>query len=338
MRPLKEIDIISKNEWICGTCNTRNKIEIEICGKCGKTFGASGMSVESRHNNIDLKIKNIDLKIKAELKRAVDLEKSLTELNELTGLEKVKEEVDTMVNLIKIKKLRESRGLQQAPMSLHLVFSGNPGTGKTTVARILGEIYCALGVLSKGHFIEVDQSGLIAGYVGQTALKTLDVINKAMGGILFIDEAYSLAKENRENEFGYEAIETLIKAMEDHRNDFIVIIAGYPELMLHFLKANPGLESRFNTTIHFEDYSFKELADIFIGFCKKNQYTISEEAEIYLINYFKYICENKQENFSNARKARNLFENAVKKQANRLALNKNIADRELLEITVDDLK
>ena len=183
-----------------------------------------------------------------------NLEEVLAELDGLCGLERVKKDVKSLINLVKVQKLREEQGLPVAPMSLHLVFLGNPGTGKTTVARLLAKIYHAIGVLSKGQLVEVDRSGLVAGFVGQTAIKTGEVIQKALGGVLFIDEAYSLAGQDSPNDFGREAIEVLLKGMEDHRKDLIVIVAGYDELMEQFIHANPGLESRFNKYFYFEDY------------------------------------------------------------------------------------
>lgn len=266
-----------------------------------------------------------------------NLDESMHELNELIGLKRVKDEVNTIVNLIRVKNMREKKGLKQADMSLHLVFYGNPGTGKTTVARILGNIYHSLGVLSKGQLIEVDRSGLVAGYVGQTAIKTQEVIQKALGGILFIDEAYALSSKASESDFGKEAIDTLLKAMEDNRNDLLVIVAGYPVPMEQFLRSNPGLQSRFNTFIHFDDYNEKELYEIFIGLCKKYNYKLTDDANNYLKEYFSNITNNKPENFANAREVRNLFENTMKKQANRLSFDNDITDDELLEIRVKDI-
>jgi SpoVK/Ycf46/Vps4 family AAA+-type ATPase len=222
-------------------------------------------------------------------------------------------------------------------MSLHLVFSGNPGTGKTTVARIVGDIYRNIGILSKGHLIETDRSGLVAGYVGQTAIKTQEIVQKALGGILFIDEAYTLSNNDSDNDFGKEAIDTLLKLMEEHRNDLIVIVAGYSEPINRFLKSNPGLESRFNTFIHFDDYNFSELHKIFANFCKKYNYTVENEAEKMLLQYFQSMEMSKNENFANAREVRNIFENIIKNQANRLANVTNISNKILLEITIEDL-
>ena len=285
---------------------------------------------EEIHNKTSIDSKKIEDKSEEE-----SLEDLLNELNELIGLAGVKEEVSSLLNILKINKLRESRGFKVPQVSKHLVFLGNPGTGKTTVARLLSKIYKKLGVLEKGQLVEVDRSGLVAGYVGQTAIKTQEKIDEAMGGVLFIDEAYTLAKG--ENDFGQESIDTLLKAMEDQREDFVVIVAGYSKPMNRFLESNPGLKSRFNKIITFEDYSPNELLDIFELFCKLNDMRLSSDARDYLTQYLNKLSNEKSENFANGREMRNLFEKAFTNQANRLSHYNNISDEELNIIKTEDI-
>ena len=273
-----------------------------------------------------------------EAQPAPSLEELLAELDGLCGLDKVKADVKSLINLVKVRRLRQEHGLPVPPMSLHLVFMGNPGTGKTTVARLLARIYHAIGVLSKGQLVEVDRSGLVAGFVGQTAIKTNEVIQKALGGVLFIDEAYALANQDAPNDFGREAIETLLKGMEDHRDNLIVIVAGYTELMGNFIHANPGLESRFNKYFYFEDYNGAQLLEIFQSMCEKNGYTLDDKTTEYARTYFKELYEERDENFGNARDVRNVFERAVARQSDRVAVLENPGKEELMALTTADLQ
>lgn len=272
-----------------------------------------------------------------EIKSKSNLEELLSELNSLIGLNNVKKDVNTTINLLKIQKMRKNCGLKCENFSLHLVFTGNPGTGKTTIARLIGKIYKELGVLSKGHFIETDRSKLVAGYIGQTAINVRKIVEKSMGGVLFIDEAYTLSKTDDDRDFGKEAIDTLLKLMEDNRDDLVVIVAGYSNLMDKFLNSNPGLHSRFNKFIHFEDYSIDELIQIFKYTCEKNDYIIDDNALEQLEILFKYLKESSTENFANARLARNIFEKLVTYQANRLSLIDTISEEDLMLLTDDDI-
>ncbi len=266
------------------------------------------------------------------------LEELLHELNKLIGLQMVKDDVNSLIHLQEIKQLRKSRGLKEIPVSNHLVFYGNPGTGKTTVARLLAKIYHVMGILSKGQFIEVDRSGLVAGYVGQTALKVQEVVEKSLGGVLFIDEAYSLTYSNEGNDFGQEAVDILIKSMEDNRDDFIVIVAGYPELMEQFIDSNPGFRSRFNKYISFEDYNVNELCDIFKYMCKESGYIPTNDAMNYVEEYFDKKYQNRGKNFANAREVRNFFEKAMMKQADRLYEIKDPTNEQLSTFEKSDVQ
>ncbi len=263
------------------------------------------------------------------------LEDLMEELESYVGLELVKEEVKSLTNMVKVYKLRREHGLPTADMSLHMVFSGNPGTGKTMIARLMARIYHSLGILSKGTLVEVDRSGLVAGYVGQTAIKTKKVIDKAMGGVLFIDEAYALNGKS-ENDFGQEAIDTVLKAMEDNRDDLVVIVAGYTELMSDFVHSNPGLESRFNRFLEFPDYTVEEMMGIFDMRCAKSCYTLTEEARPLVRDY---IAEESAdtEGFGNGRGVRNLFENILVAQNNRLAGMESVTKEDLMHLTAEDI-
>jgi AAA+ superfamily predicted ATPase len=256
---------------------------------------------------------------------------ALDDLERLVGLEDAKREINQQVQLIRIAQMRERAGLRNPTVSRHLVFVGNPGTGKTTVARIVGRIYSALGVVSDGHLVEVDASGLVAGYVGQTAIKTKEQITAALGGILFIDEAYGLTR----NDFGVEAIDTLVKGMEDHRDDLVLIVAGYPENMRTFIAANPGLESRFPTTITFADYTPDELLRILQRMCEDSDYTLAAGIESQVRELFADLATH--QDFGNARTVRNVFEAAVREHAWRLRDVSEVSVEQMRTLTYEDL-
>ena len=259
----------------------------------------------------------------------------MEELESLVGLTTIKDDVKELMAFVKIQKMRSDAGLRSVPVSLHLVFTGNPGTGKTTVARIIGRLYKQIGVLSKGQLVEVDRSGLVAGYVGQTALKTQEQIKKAMGGVLFIDEAYALAQ--KDDAFGQEAIDTVLKAMEDHRDDLVVIVAGYTKPMEKFINSNPGLKSRFNKYFEFPDYTIDELEAIFYLNCQKYDYIVEEDAKKQIRARIIGRKMMRQENFANAREVRNMFEDIITNQARRVAAMENPTHDDMMKITIEDL-
>ncbi|MBR3105743.1 MAG: AAA family ATPase [Clostridia bacterium] len=276
----------------------------------------------------DKKAEKTTEKQEEEEEPAESMEDLKKELHGYIGLNTIKDEVDSLVNWIEICKARKEHGLPTPDLSLHMVFSGNPGTGKTMVARLMSRIYKSLGVLTKGHLVEVDRSGLVAGYVGQTAIKTDEVIKKALGGVLFIDEAYALTNRGG-MDYGQEAVDTLLKAMEDHREDLVVIVAGYTELMKAFVHSNPGLESRFNRFMFFPDYTIDEMMGIFDMRCGKSGYTLDEGAKQTLRDILEE--ESKDvESFGNARGVRNLFERAIAAQADRLASGKEEINKDTL--------
>ncbi|HST54194.1 MAG TPA: AAA family ATPase [Pyrinomonadaceae bacterium] len=256
------------------------------------------------------------------------LEELLAELDALVGLERVKADVRQLINFLKVQKLREEQGLKTMPASRHLVFYGNPGTGKTTVARLVSQIYRTLGVIKRGHLVETDRAGLVAGYVGQTAIKVREAATRAIGGVLFVDEAYTLSSGGS-NDFGQEAIETLLKMMEDHRDELVVIVAGYTGRMQDFLDSNPGLRSRFNKHVRFDDYDEQQLTHIFKSFCARADFKLAAEAEKEITSVFKVLTASRDETFGNARTARNVFEATVSKQADRIVSLPKV-DKEIL--------
>ena len=258
------------------------------------------------------------------------------ELNSLIGLESVKEEVTSLANFVRVQKQRQANGLKTASISYHCVFTGNPGTGKTTVARILARIYKDLGIVKKGHLVETDRSGLIAEYVGQTAVKTNAVVDSALNGVLFIDEAYALL-DGKGGGYGDEAIATLLKRMEDNRDSLVVIVAGYTDEMQRFVDSNPGLKSRFTRYISFPDYSSQELFDIFMSRMNKYSYKFDPDAERFLRQNLTETVAHKTRNFGNARYVRNLFEKTITNQANRLGKKKDATPEELSQITLSDI-
>ncbi len=264
------------------------------------------------------------------------LQDLLDELNSLIGLEKVKSKVHDLIVYQKVQKMRREKNLHSAKNTLHLAFTGNPGTGKTTVARIVGRIYKRIGLLSKGHFVEVSRTDLIAGYQGQTALKVKNVIEKAKGGVLFIDEAYSITENDHADSYGRECLTELTKALEDYREDLVVIVAGYTEPMNKFFESNPGLKSRFNTFIEFDDYNSNELCDILNSMCKNNDYTLEEEAKEKIHLYFEQQTASKDENFANGRLVRNIYDDLVMNHAKRVINIIDPGSAELSAIKAED--
>jgi SpoVK/Ycf46/Vps4 family AAA+-type ATPase len=261
------------------------------------------------------------------------LEEALAELEQLIGLENIKHEIRTLTNFLRVQSHRERAGLPVTDLNLHMVFGGNPGTGKTTVARILGKIFGAMGILTQGHLVETDRSGLVAGYAGQTSIKTNEKIDESLDGVLFIDEAYSLISSESEDPFGHEAVQSLLKRMEDDRQRLVIILAGYPVEMQTLLRSNPGLSSRFSRKLEFLDYTALELAQIFGRMCDKNQYVLGPLARAKVMLGLDYLREHRDRYFGNGRTARNLFEHAIRRMANRIV---EIADLSIEQLSMLD--
>jgi len=265
-------------------------------------------------------------------------ENAIEKIYSLIGQSCVKKAVSDLVNILTVNRMRAEIGIDDHAMSHHMVFYGNPGTGKTTIARLLGSIYRELGVLSKGHFIEADRSMLVAGYVGQTAIKATSVLESALGGILFIDEAYTLTNADRPDQFGEEAINTILKYMEDHREDLVVIVAGYQEEMEQFIDTNPGLKSRFNKYLNFEDYTAKELSQIFHMMVADASFVLTQDASVRVDEIFLWIHSKRSKGFGNGRTARNFLEKTLVNQANRIVRLMLSSKDELLTIESEDLR
>lgn len=275
----------------------------------------------------------------ANSKSSANIKPVLDELVALVGLNNIKQEVRTFINFLKVQKMRQERGMSSTSLSYHMVLTGPPGTGKTTVARLIGRVYKELGILEKGHLVETDRAGLVAPYVGQTALRVNEMVEKALGGILFIDEAYALMPRADHNgsDFGLEAIETLLKRMEDHRGQFALIIAGYADEMERFLGANPGVRSRFNRYFTFNHYKPQELTMIFAGMAEEAGLKLTETAEAALQMHFVQVCQRRDGSFGNGRYARNLLEKVMERQANRIVNLAPITDDILGTLTDADI-
>jgi hypothetical protein len=269
--------------------------------------------------------------------RAELLAQARKELNSLIGLDAIKQDVEQFVNYLQVQTARRAMQLPTPPISLHAIFAGNPGTGKTTVARIIGNLMAGLHILERGHTVEVDRADLVAQYAGQTAPKTHQCVDRALDGVLFIDEAYSLVPDKGEDAYGTEAVQVLLKRMEDDRNRLVVVMAGYPELMEKMLRSNPGLTSRFQRTMSFPDYSPKELLHIFYNLSKQNHYRLPRETQEKLYRGFRDILARKDEHFGNGREVRNLFEHAIRRMATRIVTVTPLTREVLTTLTPEDI-
>lgn len=325
--------------------------EIENCLRRADDGGLAGLTPlpsTSGSSAQQIQIESLDLEEELTLAEPLDghrdeqsaeerLADAMGKLDDLIGLRQVKHEIHTLTNFLKMQQQRAAAGLPQTKLSLHMVFGGNPGTGKTTVARIVGEIYGAMGILKIGHLVETDRSGLVAEYAGQTAPKTNKRIDEALDGVLFIDEAYSLVDESGDDAYGREALQILLKRMEDDRNRLVIILAGYPDGLERLLRSNPGLTSRFNTQLTFEDYTPGELGRIFGALCEQNHYEVPSATQVRTLLGFKWLYDHRDDHFGNGRLVRNTFENAIRRLANRIAGVKALSKELLTALQPEDI-
>jgi tellurite resistance protein len=324
--------------------------EVEVCLRRADDGGLTGITPVPSNGSAGQQVQLQDINLEEELALAepiesdaeqpspeVRLAEAMKKLDGLVGLPQVKHEIHTLTNFLKMQQQRIAAGLPQTKLSLHMVFGGNPGTGKTTVARIVGEIFGAMGILSIGHLVETDRSGLVAEYAGQTGPKTNKKVDEAMDGVLFIDEAYSLVDESGDDPYGREALSTLLKRMEDSRDRLVVILAGYPEQMERLIKTNPGLSSRFNTQLTFEDYTPGELGRIFGRLCAENHYLVPSATQVRTLLGFNWLYDHRDGHFGNGRLVRNTFETAIRRLANRIAGVAKLSKEMLTTLEPDDI-
>lgn len=320
--------------FVQNTTTSRKNTGVKVSADSGKNKAVPG----AVHSEDSGGSENADSPVAGGEREKAVVEDLMAELNSLTGLTAVKRDVNTLISLMKVQKLRQEHGMKTADVNKHMVFMGNPGTGKTTVARLLAGIYHSIGVCRTGQLVEVDRAGLVSGYIGQTATKTQEVVEDALGGILFIDEAYTLTNQKGQGDFGQEAVDTLLKAMEDHRDDLIVIVAGYTKLMEEFLSSNPGLRSRFNKFLYFEDYTAEEEIEILKDNCKRQEYKLTPEALEIASRFFEKRCAEKPESYANARDVRNYLELAISNQAIRLMSHKKLTKTMLATLQKEDVE